>query len=483
VGARETGAWEWDTLAERGENEHAVIAPDVNLSVGELRCAAAAIARELNEAGVVPGDRVVVALPNSVEFVVIALAVRLCAAVFVNLPWQFRRELLAVAEQTNARVVVVGDHAPDDLLTALGPRRFRPALHRRRGDRSFTPSSRPAGSVAWLAFTSGTTGAPKGAIHTEESLARIPQGFVDRYALSERDCVLVAAPVGHAIGFVYGVELALRARCPMVIVPHWDAELAASLADSRGCTFAAAPTPFLVDLVEVVERGGAPPARLRHFLCGGAPVPSALIERARKSLLATEATPYYGTSECGGVTTCPPGTSFSKVVSTVGRPLEGMAVAIEDGEILVRGAQLARGYWAGDPDAQFRADGWFATGDLGALDADGYLRITGRAKELIIRGGVNISPVEVEEALAGHPDVREVALVGIADPRLGQRVVAAVVPRERQPSLADLRERCDELGLAKVKWPEQVIILERLPRAPTGKLQRAELQRLVEGER
>ncbi len=159
-----------------------------------------------------------------------------------------------------------------------------------------------------------------------------------------------------------------------------------------------------------------------------------------------------------------------------------MAVAVKDGEILVRGAQLARGYWAGDSDGQFRADGWFATGDLGVLDGDGYLRITGRAKELIIRGGVNISPVEVEEVLVGLPDVREVALFGVADRRLGQRVVAAVVPRERQPSLDELRERCNEFGLARVKWPERIVILERLPRTATGKLRRAELQRLVEDE-
>ena len=137
-------------------------------------------------------------------------------------------------------------------------------------------------------------------------------------------------------------------------------------------------------------------------------------------------------------------------------------------------------YWGGDDEGRLRPDGWYATGDLGEIDRDGYLSITGRAKELIIRGGVNISPVEVENTLASAANVLDVAVVGVPDPRLGQRVVAAVVARDRRPTLDELRRHCDEHALAKVKWPEDMVLVERLPRTPAGKLLRRQLVEEIE---
>ncbi|MEA2321044.1 MAG: cyclohexanecarboxylate-CoA ligase, partial [Solirubrobacteraceae bacterium] len=204
--------------------------PQESATVGELRGAARSMAATLADAGVEPGDRVIVALPNSVRFVAALLAVRLCGAVFVNAPWQWRRELVAVAEETQARRVLLPPEVSGDSgLQALQPRLLtvEPSPGRRADG---APVARHADDDAWIAYSSGTTGAPKGAVHTERTLALIPEGFIERYGLGPADPILVAAGAGHAIGFIYGVQLALRTRAPMVLLPRWDAAQAAYMA-------------------------------------------------------------------------------------------------------------------------------------------------------------------------------------------------------------------------------------------------------------
>ena len=454
--------------------------PGGDVSVGDLRDAARAFAGELVARGVRPGDRVVAALPNSLECVVAQLATRVCGGVLVNLPAQLRRETVEIVDQVDARLVVLTAEAAGDRVFAdIGDRCL--VVPRGRADvQSAEAALRRHDDVAWLAFTSGTTGTAKGAVHTEETVALMVQAVIDRHGVGPDDVVVVAAPLGHAIGFAYGLQLALRARCPMAIVPKWDARVAAQVVASSRGTFVAAPTPFLLDVVEAVEAGSAAFVSLRQFLCGGAPVPASLVSRAERALGPGVASAYYGTSETGAVTTCPPGAPPVKASTTVGAPLPGIEIRVEHGEVHVHGPQVCRRYWGGDDEGRLHPDGWYATGDLGTIDADGYLTITGRAKELIIRGGVNISPVEVETMLSGAPHVREVAVVGLADARLGQRIVAAVVPRERPPTLDELRAHCEAEALAKVKWPERVVIVEQLPRTPTGKLLRSRLAQDLE---
>ena len=432
----------------------------------------------------VPGDRVVLALPSSLAFVSAYLGVRLCGAVLVNVPWQWRRELVLVVTETAARVAVLDDGVDPDVTAQINAITTTldamPAIAgEKHVDRRLLPA-RERDDVAWLAYTSGTTGAPKGAMHTETTLTLIADGFVQRYGLGPDDVVLVAAPVGHAVGFVYGVRLALEAECPVVLMPSWDAALFAELTAHHRCTFVAAPTPFLFDVVEHAEQYGAAELESLHiFLCGGAPVSRQLRERARRALPRTDATAYYGTSECGGVTTCPVDAPDKKKLTTDGRPLAGMEVRLMNGELHVRGPQLAIGYWGAADPQRFRQDGWFATGDEATIDADGYVRIAGRLDDRIIRGGVNVSPVEVENVLATHPRVRDVAVVGAPDERLGERLAALVVADGPPPTLDDLREHCRAAGLAKLKWPERVLSLDALPRSPSGKLLRTELERLL----
>jgi cyclohexanecarboxylate-CoA ligase len=478
------GAPEWHSLLARAPGALAAVEPGHALTVDQLASVAQVTAGRLTDAGVRRGDRVVVALPSSLGFVSTYLAVRLCGAVLVNLPWQWRRELLAVVDETEARAVILDDRVDRAVAERLAAVAVTPAWM--PGDASdagveHVSESTPTDAVAWLAYSSGTTAAPKGAVHTEETLRLIADGFVRRYDLGLEDVVLVAAPTGHAVGFVYGVQLALAARCPMVLMPKWDVEEFARLLERHRCTFVAAPTPYLVDVVGHAERVGADAfAGLRLFLSGGARVSEALLARARVALPGTDVSAYYGTSECGGVTSCPPAAPEVKKLTTDGLPLPGMEVRIEGGELLVRGPQLARGYWGGGESWRFRDDGWFATGDEATCDADGYIRILGRLDDLIMRGGVNVSPLEVEEVLLQHRHVRDVAVVGAPDVRLGERVAAVMVVAE-PVSLDDLREHCRCEGLAKVKWPELIVPVDALPRSPSGKILRADLrQRLAD---
>jgi cyclohexanecarboxylate-CoA ligase len=465
---------EWSGLEARPPADLAAAEPGAEITVGELLEAARKMAAELRAAGVDRGDRVVVALTNSIRFVVAYLGARLAGGVVVNLPWQARRVLVAVAEEVGARTVILEDAlvGDDPAHAALGSRRFERPVEGLAPAPTRPPESH-AGRIAWLACTGGTTGRPKAAVHTEESWYHQTRSFGDAFRLTDRDPILVASPVGHAVGLLYGVRLALMLGSPMVLVPRWKAEAAAGLVARYGCTFTAAPTPFVLDLVRFAEGHGPELLRtLRYFPSGGAPVPLELLARARTALPGTQVSAYFGTSEAGAVTVCPPDAALEKRLGRDGRALPGMEVRVEDGELLVRGRQLAVGYWGLDSHERFRSDGWYATGDRATIDDDGFIRMRGRATDLILRGGENINPQEVEEVLVAHPAIREVAVVGFPDERLGERLAAVVIPEGSPPELEELRRCCDAAGLPVSCWPERLEVVEELPRTPIGKVLR-----------
>jgi acyl-CoA synthetase (AMP-forming)/AMP-acid ligase II len=474
---------EWESLLARPPDDVVAVAPGGACTRAELERAARAVAAQLAGRGTGRGDAVVIALPNSIDFVATALAARLCGAAVVNVPSQWRREIVTVADEAEAPVVVLAPgRLSDPALTPLARRVLQVDLRGPAGRPQ--PGRHDPEHPAWLAYSSGTTGRPKGAVHTEVTVGLMTRNFIERYDLGPADRILVAAPLGHAVGYVYGLQLALAAGATMVLLKRWDVAAAVAAIERHRCTFFAGPTPFLADVVEHADAGGGRAlSSLRYLLCGGAPVPLALLRRARTALPGTLATAYYGSSECGGVCTCPPDAPAEKVLTTDGRPLPGMEVRIEASELMIRGTQLARGYRGGDPEARFRADGWFATGDEASVDADGWVRIGGRLTDLIRRGGVAVAPTEVEEVLAEHAGVREVAVIGIDDPRLGERVVAVVVPTGSTPRLEALRALCERSGLAKVKWPESVVGVQELPRSASGKLARRDLRAQLERSR
>jgi cyclohexanecarboxylate-CoA ligase len=270
----------------------------------------------------------------------------------------------------------------------------------------------------------------------------------------------------------------------------WEAKHGVSLIAREGVTYTAASTPFLSDICEAVKGGAPRPQGLRSFLCGGAPIPSVLIERAAAEL-GLKVCSLWGMTEVLSGTLTEPSRAAEKSAGTDGRPLEGMEVRIVDlegrpvaagqsGRLLVRGAQMFKGYYK-RPDLQtFDSEGWFDSGDLAYVDGDGYIRISGRVKDVLIRGGENVPVVEIENLLYKHPAVAAVAVVGFPDARLGERGCAFIVPRAGSAiDLAAVQVYLRDRKMAKQFWPERVEVVAELPRTASGKIQKFKLREVA----
>jgi acyl-CoA synthetase (AMP-forming)/AMP-acid ligase II len=295
------------------------------------------------------------------------------------------------------------------------------------------------------------------------------------------------SPVTHITGYLYALEIAFAAGLQVVFMERWDADTAVALINRHGVTFSVGATPFLKELVAAAEaRGDALPS-LRLFMSGGAPVPPEVIHRANQSLAGCSAFRVYGSTEAPTVTLGIRGPDEAELGATTdGRivnhdvrlrdPGSGRVVVAdgEEGEITTRGPEMMVGYTTPEQTAEaFDADGYFATGDLGYRVHGEFLTVSGRRKDLIIRGGENISPKEIEDVLHRHPAIREVAVVAMPHPRLGEGVCAFVITEPGQtvdvPALADY---LGGAGLAKQKCPERVVVVDDLPRTASGKVQK-----------
>ena len=308
------------------------------------------------------------------------------------------------------------------------------------------------------------------------------------------------SPLGHSVGVIHGARLALHTGAPLVLQDRWDPDRALATVAAHGCRFTAAATPFLKDLVDAPRPAGnrAPKlGPLSWFLCGGAQVPPSLMEEAEAEFPNTRTTVLWGMTE-GGLTTCTAASPREKVLATAGTGLPGLELRTlddrgeptppgEEGELAMRGPGVFVGYYGQDSlyESLLTPDGFFRTGDLARLDGDGYVRITGRVKDLIIRGGVNISPVALEDALAAFPGVRAVAVVGYPDERLGERICAVVETAGDAPvGLRALTEFLRERGLPKHYWPELVRRVDAFPRTAAGKIRKLDLRdRIVATDR
>ncbi|RDI23092.1 AMP-binding protein [Lentzea flaviverrucosa] len=471
------------------------------------------MAAYLHELGVAPGEVVVMQLPNRAEFVVTALAVlRIGAVVAPVMPIFRERELGFVLRRARARVLVV-QHAfrnrqhvaeVDGMIVngladglehvvvvdgetgaAQGVRwhRFEDVL---TGDGSLhgvAPTA--ADGIAQLLFTSGTTGEPKAVLHRMGSLSRAAVVMARRLGLTGADRVHIASPMAHHSGFLYGMWVALVLGAVQVLQPVWHAGRALEAFATQGGTFMQAATPFLLDLVDAVEGGARKPESLRTFVVTGAAVPRALAERARV-VLGTAVCGAWGSTETCMGTLSSPLDEPEKVWGTDGRPLEGVAIRVtdDDGRALAAGQEghlevvsacgfdhyLDRPDWTAEAHTD---DGWYRTGDLAVIDEAGYLRIVGRVRDVINRGGEKVPVGEVEQLMYRHPAVAEVAIVAMPDPRLGERACAYVTLRPgSELDLAGLHSYLDGARLAKQYWPERLEVVGELPRNPAGKIQK-----------
>jgi cyclohexanecarboxylate-CoA ligase/acyl-CoA synthetase len=474
-------AEEWARLCGRDPDTLAVAEPERQLSVGELIEQSRLRAGQLIAQGVTPGSRVIVARPNVIEFVVDYLAVRLCGAVLVNLPWAAGTSITELADILDASCVILTEHLVGDnpLFDQLGDRRFRPDEDAPIGPDM--PIARAPDDIVWLACTSGTTGTPKAAMHTAATLEQQTDIFVQHFELTEKDPILVSSPVGHAVALLFGVRMSLKLNSVMVLVPRWRIETAVELIERHGCAFTVAPTPFLMDMVSWAEENGNDRVKsLRFFPSAGAPVPRSLVKRGLKALPGCQIWSYFGTSEAGAVTAVPLDAELEHRLDTDGIALPGTKTRVVEGELELHSPrQMMKGYWSGDPGGRLKPDGWYATGDAAEQRPDGYIRMIGRARDIILRGGENISPLEIENVLLGHPSVSDVAIVGYPDDRLGSRL-AAVVVAASPIGLNDLRARCEQVGLDKAKWPEFMTEIDEIPLTVIGKVRRGDLEKLVQ---
>jgi fatty-acyl-CoA synthase len=345
-------------------------------------------------------------------------------------------------------------------------------------------------NVAHLLYTSGTTGRPKGAMHTHANLAFNARTVRERIGAAPGERTLIAAPMFHATGTVSQFIGFFTAGACCVFTPAFHAETTVALMVRERITFFAGVATMLRLIMLQAAGTAADLSALRLFVMGGSPVPEAFPAEVMRRLPGLALGNVWGLTEGTSIVTYTEGAEYLARTGTVGQPVAGVKVAIsvdggppqdlrdKAGELCVRGPVVTGGYW-NNPDATAATfvDGWLHTGDVGSIDADGFIRVLDRLKDMIIRGGENIYSLEVENALAAHPDVAEVAVVGVPDPLFDERVRAVVVLRPGSTASAESLRSHAAISLAGYKVPAEFRFAAELPRNPSGKVLK---RRLIE---
>jgi long-chain acyl-CoA synthetase len=339
-----------------------------------------------------------------------------------------------------------------------------------------------SGEPAAILFTSGTSGAPKGAVLTHGSLAAAAASVAQALCLGPEDVVLGAAPFSHVLGLSTGIVATLSRGGAVAVERRFDAERTLARMVETGTTIVLGVPTMCIALCEAARSASAlPPIRIAHV--GGAAVPVE-VGRAFESTFGADLYEGYGLTEMSGIATTYVDGQPRKPGS-VGKPLRATEVQIADadergvGEVRFRGPSVVAGYWD-DPEATAETispDGWLATGDVGYLDDEGYLFLVDRKHELVIRGGYNVYPREVEEVLYAHPDVLEAAVVGVPHETLGEEVAALIVARPDAGLTVEGVQRWAQERVAAYKYPRIVVFVDDLPKTPTGKILKRAIDR------
>lgn len=412
----------------------------------------------LRGAGVGVGDAVCWQLPNSVDAVVLYRACWRIGAIAAPI-----HHLAGAAH--SARVV-----------EAVQPALVVESLPMGRPIDRFDGDERDLRAVAL--FTSGSSGAPKGVIHTQARLAYKARLMADVHGLTADDSILMPAPLAHISGLLNGVTVPGVVPMKTVLMAKWDPAAALEIIERERITFMIGPPTFFVSLMGAPGFSRAAVSSLRLISSGGAGVTPAFIDTASESL-GCVVKRTYGSTEAPTITTSQPGDDPERARSTDGRPTGTVELRTDDvtGELQVRGPELFVGYLdAEQTAAAFTDDGWFRTGDVGVID-EGWLTITGRIKDIIIRGGENIAVGEVEGVLEAHPAVRQAVAVGVPHERLGEQVVAYVLLVEGEAfDLEECRQWFATQGVARFKTPEHVVAIDEIPVLAAGKPDRAALR-------
>lgn len=500
------GHWSRHTLANALENAatqdpHRVLIIDdtVRLDAQTLHQQASALARYMASQHPV-GSVISFMLPNWHEAAVIYLASTLAGmVVHPILPSLREHDLCFMLDDVECRMIFIPQTFRNNPCAEMLSRVVRqleqpPQVVVVRGqsgehlDYGSLFSSREAvelpavnpDAVRMVMYTSGTTGSPKGVMHSHNSIHALIRQLGEHWLIEAGDKFLVPSPISHIGGSIYAFECPLLLGTTAVLMERWDADAGVELLLKEACTHLAGATPFLVQLLQAARQRGTRLPNLKLFVCGGASVPPALIYEASDYFAKAVVTRVYGSTEVPvmtvGVTEASdvrhaaetdgtPGIASIKLASTD-------SCAPETGEVIARGPQMLVGYLHAEDEASvFDSDGYYRTGDLGRWVDERYLVIAGRIKDIIIRNGENIAPKEIEDLLISHPAIAEIAIVGLPDPRTGERACAVIVPQGNEhPDVAALASFLDAKGIARFKFPEQVEICESLPKNDAGKV-------------
>ncbi|WP_328299359.1 FadD3 family acyl-CoA ligase [Streptomyces sp. NBC_00435] len=528
------GDLEWPSIgalvraaAERYADREAVVDGRLRIDYAQLgerveRAAAACIA-----AGIEPGDRVAVWAPNTLEWIVSALGAVSAGAVLVPLNTRFKgSEAAYVLQRSRARLLfVTGTFLGTSYVASLrraaaegpgsGPLPGLPHLEqvvvlsedapdsfRTWKDFLTGGDSVPAAAVAArtaaipttapsdIIFTSGTTGSPKGAVITHAQSLRCYEVWSELAGLREGDRYLIVNPFFHTFGYKAGIIACLMRGATMVPQPVFNVDtVLANIAAERISVLPGPPT-LHQSLLDHPQRDHHDLSALRLVVTGAAVVPLQLVERLRGELRIATVLTAYGLSEASGIVTmCRRGDPAEIIAATSGRAIPGTELRIagaegkalpagEAGEVWVRGHNVMRGYFedAAETAEAITPEGWLRTGDVGVLDADGNLRITDRIKDMFIVGGFNAYPAEIEQLIGLHPDIADVAVVGVPDPRLGEVGKAYAVRRPGAVLTADDLIAWSRREMANYKVPREVEFVAELPRNASGKVLKRELR-------
>ena len=458
--------------------------------------------------GIVPGDRVAIWAPNSREWVVAAIAAQTCGAAIVPLNTRLKgREAGDILRRTGARLLfTVEDFLGTDYRALLATEEL-PALETivllDTGFEAFVAGGRGQSDPAVVAtldhlcsddlsdimFTSGTTGTPKGVMMTYGRVLPQCAVWIANTGLAEGERYLIVNPFFHSFGMKVGWVACLLAGAVMVPMPQFDVAAAAKCIARDRINFLPGPPTIFQMLLAHREKTGFDVSSLRGGTTGAATVPPALVERIRDELGIRDIITAYGMTECVNITSCRPGDSAQLIATTCGAAIPGNDVIVagpdgrelprgEVGEIRVRGQGVMLGY-LDDAEATAEAidaDGWLHTGDIGTMDAQGYVRITDRLKDMFISGGFNVYPAEVEKLLSAHPAISMAAVIGVPDERMGEVGKAFIVLRPAAEVSETALQEWSRANMANYKVPRHFAFVDDLPRNAAGKVVKGELR-------
>lgn len=489
------------------------------------------LALGLHRTGLRAGDRVAVQLPNWGEFVVVAAALARIGVVTVPIMPIYRTDEVShvVADASIRMAIAPAQFKGFDYLSMFDDiRRSSQTLEmiiavRASDDSRKTLAGRDIEALENLVvdadphvidteidfrahpddpfvivYTSGTTSRPKGCLHTFNTYASGARALKTAFGHTEADVQFGPSPITHTTGLVTSVLVPLLSGAATHIMAEWNPERGLAEIKKFGCTAAVTATTFLQTLLAAADEDpDADLSSLRVWVCAGSPIPAAVVEKAKSDLPTTTILSLYGRSENLTTTTCTIEDDPSRAINSDGAALPGAEVRVvgEDGLEVARGSEGDIAYRGPshmieylnrpeDTTELFTPEGFSRSGDLGVMDADGLVRVTGRTKDIVIRGGMNISVREVEDKLAEHPGILALAVVGMPDERLGEKVCCYVVPKEEQnpPTLDHLRNYLLERGVAIQKTPERVEVVAELPMTATGKIQKHLLRKRIAAE-